>query len=134
MWLGLDLSVWPRHWDSGAGDFAWCYVDGEFTSHRMGWYGCFPCSIAELILSVQCGDWRGTFFLVVGLLCRAGLLCWAVMCFWFGLESLKIYDSVQLGVSLWLTLLQLFCRLPTQISKNIGCSKLTLMSVVEFCK
>ena len=34
-----------------------------------GWYGCSSCSIDELILAVQRGDWRGTLYLVVGLLC-----------------------------------------------------------------
>ena len=54
------------------------------------------------------------------------------MYFWFGLgnprssqecpnifyQSLKIYDSVQMGVPLWLALLQLFGLLPTEILKK----------------
>ena len=71
--------------------------------------GCTSCAIAESILRVQRGDLRGALFVgerLCALWCRAGLLCWAVVCFWFGLgnprpsqecpsifyESLKIYD------------------------------------------
>ena len=112
----------------------------------IGWGGgLLLCSIAELILTVQRVDLRGTLFVGEGfyaLGCHFGSLCWAVLCFWFGLgnprpsqecpnifyQSLKIYNSVQMGAPLWLALLR------TQISKNIGYSKLTLMGVVEFCK
>ena len=99
--------TWPairrlgrRHWDSGS----------------------LSCSIAELILMVQHGDLQATLFVGEGF-CALG--CWAgcyveLRCFWFGLgnprpsqefpnifyQSLKIYYSVQMGVPLWLALLQ----------------------------
>ena len=86
--------------------------------------------------------WRG--FCVLG--CRrVGLLCWAVVCFLFGLgnprpsqecsiifyQTLNIYDSVQMGIPLFYS--YLVKSIPT-FHKNIGYSKLTLMGVVEFCK
>ena len=87
-------------------------------------------AIAEILLAVQHDDWWGTLCLVVGLLCSGVVgwvaICWAVVCFWFGLrnprpsqecpnifyQSLKIYDSVADGdptlvsfvIAIWLTL------------------------------
>ena len=80
--------------------------------------------------------------------CRTGLLCWAVMCFWSGLQiprpsqecpnifykGIRIEVSVQMGVPLWSALLPLFGLFPTQISQNIGYSKHNLMGAAGFCK
>ena len=75
----IFMSVaWPgigrpgrRHWDSGAGDFAWWSGDDGSTCHRLGGGGggvwLLLCSIAaELILIVQRVDLRGTDSLFVG--------------------------------------------------------------------